>query len=65
MLAERFVELAKAVGQDIVREDLVQAFVQLLGDAEAEVKTAAAGQIPGSWGPHCADMRFYPRISVR
>jgi len=47
MLAERFVELAKAVGQDIVREDLVQAFVQLLGDAEAEVKTAAAGQIPG------------------
>jgi serine/threonine-protein phosphatase 2A regulatory subunit A len=44
-------QLAKAVGQDIVREDLVQAFVQLLGDAEAEVKTAAAGQIPGKYGP--------------
>ena len=37
MLAERFVELAKAVGQDIVREDLVQAFVQLLAARQVDL----------------------------
>ena len=40
-------QLANAVGEDIVREELANAFVQLLKDNEAEVRTAAAGQIPG------------------
>ena len=35
------------MGEDIVREELVGAFVQLLKDNEAEVRTAGAGQIPG------------------
>jgi hypothetical protein len=35
------------VGQDIVREDLVKAYTELLSDNEAEVRTAAAGQLPG------------------
>lgn len=47
MVADHFVKLASAAGQDIVREELVVAFVALLKDNEAEVRTAAAGQIPG------------------
>lgn len=47
MVADHFVKLATAAGQDIVREELVVAFVALLKDNEAEVRTAAAGQIPG------------------
>jgi len=39
--------LSKAVGEDITRDDLVSAFVRLLKDNEAEVRTAAAGQVPG------------------
>jgi serine/threonine-protein phosphatase 2A regulatory subunit A len=39
--------LAKAVGQDITLEELVSAFVNLLKDNEAEVRTAAANQISG------------------
>jgi serine/threonine-protein phosphatase 2A regulatory subunit A len=49
MVADHFVKLATAAGQDIVREELVVAFVLLLKDIEAEVRTAAAGQIPGSF----------------
>ena len=41
-------QLAEAVGADIVREELVNAFVSLLKDNEAEVRTAGAGQIPGT-----------------
>jgi len=41
-------QLAKAVGDEVVRRDLVPAFVKLLKDSEAEVRTAIAGQIPGS-----------------
>ena len=41
------VQLAKAVGPDIVKEELIGAFVQLLKDNEAEVRTASAGQLPG------------------
>lgn len=48
MVADHFVKLASAAGPDIVREDLVVAFVSLLKDNEAEVRTAAAGQIPGA-----------------
>ena len=47
MVASEFVGLAEAVGDGVVREELVGAFVGLLKDNEAEVRTAAAGQIPG------------------
>ncbi|KAI9363418.1 armadillo-type protein [Zopfochytrium polystomum] len=47
MIAEKFVALSKAVGDEIVREELVTAFVTILKDNEAEVRTAASGQIPG------------------
>ncbi|KAF9305847.1 Polyamine N-acetyltransferase 1 [Mortierella antarctica] len=47
MIADNFVKLSKAVGEEITREDLVVAFVRLLKDNEAEVRTAAAGQVPG------------------
>lgn len=40
-------QLAEAVGQDLVREELIGHYVQLLKDNEAEVRTAASGQIPG------------------
>lgn len=41
-------QLAEAVGVDLVREELIGQYVQLLKDTEAEVRTAAAGQIPGN-----------------
>lgn len=50
MVANRFEKLAKAVGDEVVRRDLVPAFVKLLKDSEAEVRTAIAGQIPGFCG---------------
>lgn len=40
-------QIAKAVGEEVVNRDLVPAFVKLLKDTEAEVRTAIAGQIPG------------------
>jgi serine/threonine-protein phosphatase 2A regulatory subunit A len=45
--------LSKAVGEDITRDDLVSAFVRLLKDNEAEVRTAAAGQVPGMLNTMC------------
>ncbi|KAG0274039.1 hypothetical protein BGZ96_004554, partial [Linnemannia gamsii] len=45
MIADNF--LSKAVGEEFTREDLVVAFVRLLKDNEAEVRTAASGQVPG------------------
>ena len=48
MVANEFVGLAEGVGDVIVKRDLVQAFVSLLKDNEAEVRTAGAGQIPGT-----------------
>lgn len=41
------VQIAKAVDEEVVSRDLVPAFVKLLKDNEAEVRTAIAGQIPG------------------
>lgn len=35
------------MGQDLVREELVGYYVQLLKDSEAEVRSAAATQTPG------------------
>lgn len=43
----KFVQIAKAVDEEVVSRDLVPAFVKLLKDSEAEVRTAIAGQIPG------------------
>jgi serine/threonine-protein phosphatase 2A regulatory subunit A len=40
-------QLAEAVGVDLVRDELIVQYVQLLKDNEAEVRTAASGQIPG------------------
>src|SRR5690242_15360408 len=40
-------QLANAVDDEVVSRDLVPAFVKLLKDNEAEVRTAIAGQIPG------------------
>lgn len=40
-------QIAKAVDEETVTRDLVPAFVKLLKDTEAEVRTAIAGQIPG------------------
>lgn len=41
-------QLAEAVGVELVREELIGHFVSLLKDNEAEVRTAASGQIPGT-----------------
>lgn len=40
-------QIAKAVDDEVVARDLVPAFIKLLKDTEAEVRTAIAGQIPG------------------
>lgn len=42
-------QIAKAVDEEVVTRDLVPAFVKLLKDTEAEVRTAIAGQIPGAY----------------
>ena len=42
-------QIAKAVDDEVVTRDLVPAFVKLLKDTEAEVRTAIAGQIPGMY----------------
>lgn len=34
--------------EEVVTRDMVPAFVKLLKDTEAEVRTAIAGQIPGT-----------------
>ena len=47
MVADRFEKIAKAVDEEVVARDLVPAFVKLLKDTEAEVRSAIAGQIPG------------------
>ncbi|CCG84102.1 protein of unknown function [Taphrina deformans PYCC 5710] len=47
MVADHFVTIAEAFGDSVVLSDLVQAFLQLLKDSEAEVRTATAGQIAG------------------
>lgn len=48
MVADRFEKIAKAVDEEVVGRDLVPAFVKLLKDTEAEVRSAIAGQIPGT-----------------
>ena len=61
MVADNFVKLAEAAGEEIVRDELVGAFVHLLKDQEAEVRTAAAGQVPGEYqapGSKCRPTRI-------
>lgn len=45
--AQQLLQLAEAVGVELVREELIGQYVQLLKDNEAEVRTAASSQIPG------------------
>lgn len=45
MVADKFTELQKAVGPEITRTDLVNAFQSLLKDTEAEVRAAAANKV--------------------
>lgn len=45
-------QIAKAVEEELITRDLVPAFVKLVKDSEAEVRSAIAGQIPG--------MRLFP-----
>ncbi|KAK9470092.1 armadillo-type protein [Dipodascopsis tothii] len=49
MVADRFEKVALAVGPDAatLKDDLVPAFVKLLKDTEAEVRTVIVKQIPG------------------
>lgn len=39
-------QLSKAVGDEIVKSDLITSFVQILKDNEAEVRSAACSQLP-------------------
>jgi len=47
-VADHWVDLAKAVGGERAGEELVAAFVRLVKDNEAEVRSAIATQIPGT-----------------
>lgn len=47
MVANRYEQIARAVDEEVVGRDLVPAFVKLVKDTEAEVRSAIAGQIPG------------------
>ncbi|OAA58797.1 protein phosphatase PP2A regulatory subunit A [Cordyceps fumosorosea ARSEF 2679] len=50
LIEDKSWRIAKAVDEEVVSRDLVPAFVKLLKDNEAEVRTAIAGQIPGFCG---------------
>lgn len=41
-------QLQEALGQDIAKVDLIPAYVKLLKDQEAEVRTAASQGVPGT-----------------
>lgn len=42
--------------EEVITRDMVPAFVKLLKDTEAEVRTAIAGQIPGNYPNLDSDM---------
>lgn len=49
-----WVQLQKAVGPEITKNDLVPAFQNLLKDCEAEVRAAAANKVKGQYiNTHC------------
>ena len=47
MVADKIVDLQKALGPELSKVDLVPAYFALLKDSEAEVKTAAAHKVKG------------------
>jgi len=47
-VADHWVDLARAVGGENAGDELVSAFVRLIKDNEAEVRSAIAKQIPGT-----------------
>lgn len=47
VVAEKFVKLAEALGKEIIASDLIAAFVSILKDSEAEVRTIACAAVPG------------------
>jgi serine/threonine-protein phosphatase 2A regulatory subunit A len=63
MVANEFVNLAESVGEAIVKEELVGAFVGLLKDQEAEVRTASASQVPGKFFTLIGDMMLMAGFS--
>jgi serine/threonine-protein phosphatase 2A regulatory subunit A len=64
MVANEFVGLAESAGDAIVKEELVSAYVGLLKDQEAEVRTAAASQIPGKQSFPCFRFQSLKLIRV-
>ncbi len=51
MLVSVNLQLQKAVGPEITKNDLVPAFQNLLKDCEAEVRAAAANKVKGEKKP--------------
>jgi len=49
MVADKIVDLQKALGPELSKVDLVPAYSALLKDCEAEVKTAAAHKVKGDF----------------
>jgi serine/threonine-protein phosphatase 2A regulatory subunit A len=47
LFAEHLLKFPSALGADVTRGELVTAFVKLLKDSEAEVRTAAAAKVTG------------------
>merc|ERR1712060_945635 len=47
VVGEHFCELVPAVGDEVTRLEMLPTFVRLLGDVEAEVRTASAFKITG------------------
>lgn len=47
MIADKYVDLANSVGPEIIKEELITVFVNILKDNEAEVRTAGGSQLPG------------------
>jgi serine/threonine-protein phosphatase 2A regulatory subunit A len=48
-VADSWVDLAVAIGGDRAGDELIAAFVRLIKDNEAEVRSAIAKQIPGTY----------------
>jgi hypothetical protein len=65
MLTCSRIKLAEAIGTELVREELIGQYVQLLKDNEAEVRTAAAAQIPGKISECLSHSRRLLNISFR
>lgn len=45
MVADVFTALVEAFGKEVTEKELVPAFVKLLKDSEAEVRTASASKV--------------------